>query len=109
MCWSAEHISYLRVARQPCCVMGKHWTAVMVMEQLLQCCIAAISQHHTGFHHRCEALTKLPGPSSPPFCWKPGCISGPRQRARMSNLQDRLGWTGAETDEDKKWVQILLH
>mmetsp|Transcript_5870 Transcript_5870/g.13866 ORF Transcript_5870/g.13866 Transcript_5870/m.13866 type:complete len:104 (+) Transcript_5870:379-690(+) len=58
---------------------------------------------------RCEALTKLPGPTSPPFCWKPGCISGPRQRARMASFQDALGWTPAETDEDKKWVQILLH
>eukprot|EP00983_Pelagomonas_calceolata_P022631 712307-Pelagomonas_calceolata.AAC.1 len=25
--------------------------------------------------HRCEALTKLPGPTSPPFCWKPAAAA----------------------------------
>jgi hypothetical protein len=58
---------------------------------------------------RSEAITELPGPTSPPFCWTRGCISGPRQRSRLIDLQDKLGWSGAETDEDKSWVQILLH
>jgi hypothetical protein len=45
----------------------------------------------------------------PPFCWRPGCISGPANRARMEALRDALGWRVLETDEEKQWVQILLH
>lgn len=55
---------------------------------------------------RSEAQTTVP---PPPFCFTPGCISGPGNRARMESLRDSLGWTSQETDEDKKWVQILLH
>jgi hypothetical protein len=45
----------------------------------------------------------------PPFCFVPGCISGPRQRDRMQALGQRLGWLPFETDEDKKWTPILFH
>ncbi len=45
----------------------------------------------------------------PPGCWVPGCINGPRQRARMEALRDRLGWLNLESDEDKEWVPLLLH
>lgn len=45
----------------------------------------------------------------PPFCLTPGCISGPGNRQRLEALRDELGWTVLETDEDKQWVQILLH
>lgn len=45
----------------------------------------------------------------PPFCFVPGCISGPKNRQRLESLRNDLGWTVLETDEDKKWVQILLH
>jgi hypothetical protein len=45
----------------------------------------------------------------PPFCLTPGCISGPGNRGRMQELLDSLGWQVLETDEDKEWVQILLH
>ncbi|GLC40247.1 hypothetical protein PLESTB_001309400 [Pleodorina starrii] len=55
---------------------------------------------------RSEARTNTP---PPPFCWTPGCISGPGNRGRMEALRDALGWSSQETDEDKKWVQILLH
>jgi hypothetical protein len=44
-----------------------------------------------------------------PFCLTPGCISGPGNRARMEALRDALGWPVLETDEDREWVQILLH
>jgi hypothetical protein len=56
---------------------------------------------------RCEGLQgRLP---DPPFCVTPGCISGPRQRGQLEALRDALGWSELETDEDKQWVQILLH
>jgi hypothetical protein len=45
----------------------------------------------------------------PPFCFTPGCISGPGNRQRLEALRDDLGWTVLEPDEDKQWVQILLH
>lgn len=45
----------------------------------------------------------------PPFCFTPGCISGPGNRQRLEALRNDLGWTVLEPDEDKKWVQILLH
>eukprot|EP00197_Chlamydomonas_leiostraca_P013265 CAMPEP_0202883192 /NCGR_PEP_ID=MMETSP1391-20130828/39090_1 /ASSEMBLY_ACC=CAM_ASM_000867 /TAXON_ID=1034604 /ORGANISM="Chlamydomonas leiostraca, Strain SAG 11-49" /LENGTH=186 /DNA_ID=CAMNT_0049566171 /DNA_START=80 /DNA_END=640 /DNA_ORIENTATION=+ len=45
----------------------------------------------------------------PPACWTPGCVSGPRQRARMDALRDALGWTSFESDEDKVWQRILFH
>lgn len=47
--------------------------------------------------------------TDPPFCLTPGCISGPGNRQRMERLRDALGWSVLETDEDKQWVQILLH
>ena len=47
--------------------------------------------------------------ASPPGCFTPGCINGPRNRARVEELQRELGWLGFETDEDKKWVPLLLH
>jgi hypothetical protein len=53
-----------------------------------------------------EAARSTP---DPPFCLTPGCISGPGNRQRMERLRDALGWTVLETDEDKQWVQILLH
>ncbi|KXZ46247.1 hypothetical protein GPECTOR_45g117 [Gonium pectorale] len=55
---------------------------------------------------RSEARTAV---APPPFCWTPGCISGPGNRGRLEALRDGLGWSSMETDEDKKWVQILLH
>lgn len=45
----------------------------------------------------------------PPFCFTPGCISGPGNRQRLEALRDDLGWRPMEPDDDKKWVQILLH
>lgn len=45
----------------------------------------------------------------PPFCLVPGCISGPANRQRLEALRDDLGWTVLEPDDDKQWVQILLH
>jgi hypothetical protein len=47
--------------------------------------------------------------ADPPFCLTPGCISGPGNRGRLEALRDALGWSNLETDEDKEWVQILLH
>ena len=47
--------------------------------------------------------------ASPPGCFTPGCINGPRNRARVEELQREIGWLGFETDEDKKWVPLLLH
>ena len=47
--------------------------------------------------------------ASPPGCFKPGCINGPRQRARAEDLQRELGWLPLETDEEKQWVPLLLH
>ncbi len=35
---------------------------------------------------RSEAQTTVP---PPPFCFTPGCISGPGNRARMESLRDR--------------------
>jgi len=46
---------------------------------------------------------------SPPGCFQKGCINGPRNRARAEALRDEIGWLGFETDEDKKWVPLLLH
>ena len=46
---------------------------------------------------------------NPPGCFFRGCISGPRPRAHMQQLQQELGWPALETDEDKKWVPLLLH
>jgi hypothetical protein len=45
----------------------------------------------------------------PPFCFVPGCISGPANRQRLEALRDDLGWTVLEPDDEKQWVQILLH
>jgi hypothetical protein len=45
----------------------------------------------------------------PPGCSRPGCINGPRERERMEVLRDRLQLLVNETDEEKKWVQLLLH
>ena len=47
--------------------------------------------------------------ASPPGCFKPGCINGPRQRTRAEDLQRELGWLPLETDEEKRWVPLLLH
>lgn len=38
-----------------------------------------------------------------------GCINGPRNRGRLEEVQRELGWLPLETDEDKKWVPLLLH
>jgi hypothetical protein len=45
----------------------------------------------------------------PVACFTPGCISGPRARTHLEAVRDRLGWSPLETDEDKRWQQILLH
>lgn len=45
----------------------------------------------------------------PPFCFTPGCISGPGNRQRLEELRNSLGWVAFETDEGKAWQQILLH
>ncbi|PNH06579.1 hypothetical protein TSOC_007010, partial [Tetrabaena socialis] len=34
---------------------------------------------------------------------------GPGNRGRLEALRDSLGWSSQETDEDKKWLQIMLH
>ena len=47
--------------------------------------------------------------ASPPGCFTPGCVNGPRNRARVEDIRRELGWLGLETDEDKKWVPLLLH
>ena len=47
--------------------------------------------------------------ASPPGCFKPGCVNGPRNRARMEELLRAVGWLPLETDEEKKWVPLLLH
>jgi hypothetical protein len=47
--------------------------------------------------------------ADPPFCLTPGCISGPGNRGRLEAVRDALGWSNLETDEEKVWVQILLH
>eukprot|EP00873_Tetraselmis_striata_P020061 jgi/Tetstr1/440325/TSEL_028662.t1 len=52
-----------------------------------------------------DSVAKAP----PPFCTKPGCVNGPPNRQRMEALRDELLWSPLETDEDKKWVQIMLH
>ena len=36
-----------------------------------------------------------------------GCITGPPQRKYVDLIRDRLGWLPLETDEDKKWVQVM--
>lgn len=59
------------------------------------------------FSARAEA-----GRPDPPFCLTKGCISGPRERARMAALRDALGWAALEAAEDGDeavWTQILLH
>ena len=35
--------------------------------------------------------------------------AGPRNRGRLERLRDDLGWVPLETDEDKRWVPLLLH
>lgn len=47
--------------------------------------------------------------ASPPGCFTPGCINGPRNRSRVEELRRDVGWLAFETDEDKKWVPLLLH
>jgi len=47
--------------------------------------------------------------ADPPFCLRAGCVSGPSNRGRLEDLRDALGWGVMETDEDKQWVQIMLH
>lgn len=49
------------------------------------------------------------GGLSPPGCFTRNCINGPKERARMAELQASLGWPQLETDEDKRWVRLLLH
>jgi hypothetical protein len=46
---------------------------------------------------------------NPPGCFWRNCISGPRARAHLQQLQADLGWPSLETDEDKRWVPLLLH
>ncbi|KAJ9516875.1 hypothetical protein QJQ45_027274 [Haematococcus lacustris] len=58
---------------------------------------------------RSEAVDGGLGGPDPAFCWVTNCVSGPRQRARLEALRDALGWSVEETDEDKRWVQIMLH
>ena len=48
-------------------------------------------------------------PPDPPGCLQRGCINGPVQRRYVEALRDRLQWQNLETDEDKRWVQLLLH
>jgi len=43
----------------------------------------------------------------PPGCFESGCISGPPQRRYVEAIRNKLGWLPLETDEDKKWVQIM--
>ena len=43
----------------------------------------------------------------PPACATEGCITGPPQRKYVDLIRDRLGWLPLETDEDKKWVQVM--
>ena len=43
----------------------------------------------------------------PPGCLEEGCISGPPQRRYVEALRNSLQWSPLETDEDKKWVQIM--
>mmetsp|Transcript_37109 Transcript_37109/g.66410 ORF Transcript_37109/g.66410 Transcript_37109/m.66410 type:complete len:232 (-) Transcript_37109:268-963(-) len=52
-----------------------------------------------------DSVAKAP----PPFCLKPGCVNGAPNKARLEALRDELDWSPLETDEDKKWVQIMLH
>ena len=47
--------------------------------------------------------------ASPPGCFTPGCVNGPRNRSRVEDIRRELGWLGLETDEEKKWVPLLLH
>lgn len=61
---------------------------------------------HAPPTRRSESHVSLP---DLPFCMKPGCINGPRQRDRMAVLRDTLGYSNFETDEDKQWQQILMH
>ncbi|KAG2489449.1 hypothetical protein HYH03_012085 [Edaphochlamys debaryana] len=49
------------------------------------------------------------GANPPPFCWTPGCVSGPGNRGRLEALRDALGWNSQDIDEDKVWQPILLH
>lgn len=44
----------------------------------------------------------------PPGCFESGCISGPPQRRYVEAIRNKLGWLPLETDEDKKWVQIMV-
>ena len=56
-----------------------------------------------------ESGTKGFGLSLPnqPFCVENGCITGPPQRKYVEAIRNKLGWLPLETDEDKKWVQIM--
>ncbi|KAK3238108.1 hypothetical protein CYMTET_51857 [Cymbomonas tetramitiformis] len=45
----------------------------------------------------------------PPFCLGKGCINGSRNRDRVNQLRDTVGFLSFETDEDKEWVPLLLH
>jgi len=45
----------------------------------------------------------------PPGCLGFGCINGPRNRGRIEEFQKSLDFLSFETDEDKKWVPLLLH
>lgn len=56
--------------------------------------------------------------STPPFFWPvltrnshslQMLYAGPRNRGRLERLRDDLGWVPLETDEDKRWVPLLLH
>lgn len=49
---------------------------------------------------------KVPVPD-PPGCLEAGCITGPPQRRYVEAIRNILGWLPLETDEDKKWVQIM--
>jgi hypothetical protein len=44
-----------------------------------------------------------------PGCAGRGCINGPAQRGRLEALRDALDVSPLETDEDKRWVPLLLH
>jgi len=47
--------------------------------------------------------------ADPPGCLGFGCVNGPRNRGRVEQFQKSLDFLTFETDEDKKWVPLLLH
>eukprot|EP00898_Chlorokybus_atmophyticus_P000673 jgi/Chlat1/1606/Chrsp125S01867 len=49
-----------------------------------------------------RSVSPVSAPSLP-FCLRPGCITGPRNRTRMEALREQLGWLPRETDEEKIW------